>query len=191
MFTEDQLKKEVANAFRSADESPHKYIRIAWTPNAKVAIIKGEKFPLSQVLLVYVDQDVPAPTIIKSGEGNFHFLCKPKKHMAWLMSKDKNPVSYHYLDIKNAPAKKPSVAMADPCEEPPRTDVLICVAETEEKSTVVIAFVNGTYILRTLDEGNSATLYGVIQTLADICSLNRKEDNQHEQEEKEVQPLGI
>jgi hypothetical protein len=62
--------------------------------------------------------------------------------------------------------------------------MLICVAETKDRSTVVIAFVNGTYILRTLDEGHSATLYGVIQTLADICSLNRKEDDQYEQEEQ-------
>ena len=184
MFTEVELKEKVNDVFFAADDTPHKYIRVVWTPNAKVAVIKGEELPLTQVLFVHADQRVPVPTIMKSDEGYFHLLCKPKRHMAWQLSKHQEPISIHYLDLKGDRDKKSAEAMVDQVEEKPRTDTLVCVAETKERSTVVIAFVNGTYILRTLDGEHSATLYGVIQTLADICSLNRKEGDQHEQEEQ-------
>jgi hypothetical protein len=184
MFNEVELREKVSEVFFAADENPHKYIRIVWTPNTQVAVIKGEEHPLTQVLFVYANQDSPIPTVMKSDEGYFHLLCKPKKHMAWQMGRHKEPISIHYLDLKGDRDKKSTDTLVEESEGPPKTDMLICVALTKDRSTIVIAFVNGTYILRTLDEGNSETLHGVIQTLVDICSLNRKEGEQHEQEEQ-------
>jgi hypothetical protein len=181
MYNEVELREKVNDVFIAAEDNPLKYIRVVWTPNARVAVIKGEEIPLTQVLFVYADQDSPIPMIMRSDEGYFHLLCKPKKHMAWQMGRHKEPISIHYLDLKGDRDKK---STDNEGEGTPKTDTLICVAETKDRSTVVIAFVNGTYILRTLDEGNSETLHGVIQTLVDICSLNRKEGEQHEQEEK-------
>lgn len=182
MLTENQLKEKISHVLASAKESPQKYIRLAWSSKNKVAMIKGEILPLKQILFVHADTDHPVPTIIESNGGSLHLLCRPKKHMAWLTSKDGGPISYQYLDLKNYLAWDSDVKTAGPYEEHPRPDLLICVAETNDKSTIVIAFVNGTYILQTMDNGYTATLYEVIQKLVAVCNPNRKEIDQYGQE---------
>ena len=185
MLTQE-LKAAADFVFRTAKEKPNKYVRIVWTHDTQIAVIKGVTFSITRVLLVCKDEN-GHPTIWKSEDGQLHLLCRPKKHMAWKMRSQSNPVSFHYLDLKRERDLKESEGTTSYGDEPQIGESVICVAETEARCTIVIAFVNGTYILHTLDEGYSASLYEVIQSLMNICVKAREEVEQNGQEENKVQ----
>ena len=182
MLTQE-LKAAADYVFRTAKEKPHKYVRVVWTPEKQVAIIKGSTFSITRVLLACTNEN-GHPTIWKSEDGQLHLLCRPKKHMAWQMRSQNTPVSIHYLDLKRDRDSKQAEGTAPHGDEQQRSESVICVAETEARCTIVIAFVNGTYILHTLDEGYTATLYEAIEGLMSICIKTREEAEQHGQEEQ-------
>ena len=187
MFTEEQLKEKVKKAFTSAYESPKKYISITWTPKAKEVAINKDVYQLTQVLFICTDENRRNSTIIGSDDGYFHLICRPNKHMAWIMSKKKNPISYHYLDICCDHTKDPTNPVVANAERENNSPIIICIAETDFKSTIVIAFIDGIYFLQSFDNEYSVTLHDVFKTLVNVCGEHKKEVDLHEQEEKKEQ----
>lgn len=182
MFTKEQLKEKVKNTFNSAYDFPKKYVSIKWTPKAKEIAINKDVYQLTQVLFACTVGNRCNSTVIGSNDGYFHLVCRPSKHMAWIMSKQEEPVSYHYLDIGCDHLKDQTSDVTANAEDNKNTDILICVAETDFKSTFIMAFIDGIYFLQSLDEEYSVTLHGVFQALLNICNETRKEDKPHEQE---------
>ena len=173
------------NAFiellQKAEEEPKKHCHVFWCGgNNNGLVIKGERVAIKRGLIIYNNgyHSIVANTA-NDENVKFHVVCKTKKHVAVMINKDK--LYFDFFSDK----KKSSEETVENNNSPA---TFICVAQTAENDTIIIAFVNGIYILETFDYAYNITLFNVIEKLTYI-NVKEESDNVEKEETSSQRPL--
>ena len=177
----NHVDEKINEVFVKYEESPKKYCSVIWHDNKKKIMIGDSCLILEKAILVF--QEGTQRKMLDASEtvDSFVLLCRPKKHMAFVMS-DKNRHECHKLfrfGEKYA------------AEDNNNDESFVCILESTGKCTFIFAYINGLYFLQTFDCELSATLFDVIQTLLEISNgFGREEGANVEKEESEKGLLG-
>ena len=175
------IKTAINDICMLAKEYPKKYCRIFWYPDTKMVILNDCRIPICKALLIYQEDSRKIMINASETQTQFILLCRPKKHMAFIMNDEDQDDYYKVFDLNGK--------SSDVCENY-NSEIFVCVLETTSKDTIILSYSNGIYFLQTFDSEYSVTLYSVIRTLLDTTTPYGKEVCcDEEKEERNTQGL--
>ena len=157
---DNKQKEQFYDIFTKYQDHPRKYIRISWSQQDRHITINGVQTPLEKALLIYQVDNQTLTNVITDKE-RFQFFCRPKRHVAFVLENENEKRHYKVLPLGD--------------EEKESSELFVCILETTDKNTFVLAFVNGFYLIETYDFEYTVTLYSIIETLLKTTKSDGKE----------------
>ena len=172
-MTTQELTEKVFEIFEKAVDSPKKYLRLGITQTKRVISLNGKAHPIDKCTLFYRDDDnqpvqyTVDAAFIEENKFSLMLALRPHKHLAVAtVHREQQMTKFFRLD-----------------QEPDSNDdYFICMLESN-RETFLLAYLHGTYFLRTFDADFPITLYDLVHFLT-TQSKNEpaKEENDHGKE---------
>lgn len=154
-MTTQELTEKVFDTFEKAIESPKKYLRLGISQTKCVISVNGEAYPINKCTLFYRDDNNQAvryivdAAFIEENQFSLMLALRPHKHLAVaIVHKEQQMTKYFRLDK----------------EYDSNGDYFICMLESN-RETFLLAYLHGTYFLRTFDAEFPITLYELVHFL--------------------------
>ncbi len=163
-----------------AKQAPQKYCRVYWRADNKMLVIKDTRIHITKALLIYQNGTQRVMFNASDNTTNFTILCRPKKHMVFMMKDEERGSSAKLFNLNSEVAENVD---GQPYDN--NSEVFACVFESPTQETVILSYTNGIYFLQTYDSEYSVTLHGVITAICGINDESRKEACLNEQKEEQ------